>query len=409
MELIVDDLADLQNVDILWSSSIPGGILSDPTSANISVGQPGLYSVLITNPENGCNASAEVLVTSNDEFPTAVASVEEELNCVTDQVTLSGVGSSSDGNFTYLWTGPSLISGLNGLNPIVDQAGTYQIEVTNEDNGCITIENVIVTENLDVPTDLIAEITPPPCFNDPGAVRITAVEGGAGPYQYSIGSTTNYGDINSFDNLPSGPHQVFIIDSIGCTYEETIFIPVTPPIQAILDAEIQISLGDNTQLNTILTFPENEVTSIVWTPSETLSCNDCLNPFASPTETTIYRIMVTDANGCPAEDDVLVRVRPDRGIYIPNAFSPNSDGTNDIFLVFGNEKSIERIDNFIVADRWGEIVHRDENFQPNDPAHGWDGYLKGQLMNPAVFVYFATVTFIDGKTEVFKGDVTLMK
>ncbi|MEM9929505.1 MAG: T9SS type B sorting domain-containing protein, partial [Bacteroidota bacterium] len=110
-----------------------------------------------------------------------------------------------------------------------------------------------------------------------------------------------------------------------------------------------------------------------------------------------------------AQDSVQIIVDILRPIYFPTAFSPNGDGINDAFVPFGNNTQIVRILDFQVFDRWGESVFINTDFQPNDPAQGWDGRLKGQPMNPAVFVYSATVEFVDGKVLNFNGDVTLLR
>ncbi len=115
-----------------------------------------------------------------------------------------------------------------------------------------------------------------------------------------------------------------------------------------------------------------------------------------------------DTNLCEASDEILVRVKKDRLVYIPNVFSPNEDGQNDIFYIFGGD-GVERIDLFRIYDRWGEVVFSATNFDPNDEDFGWDGKLRGEPMNPAVFVYHATVTFIDGFVIEYTGDITLVR
>ncbi|TAK47027.1 MAG: T9SS type B sorting domain-containing protein [Saprospiraceae bacterium] len=88
---------------------------------------------------------------------------------------------------------------------------------------------------------------------------------------------------------------------------------------------------------------------------------------------------------------------------------PNGDGANDVFLIFAKPGTVKKIKSFLVFSRWGEAVFEYFNFQPNDPAYGWDGMYRGQPMKPAVFVWFAEVEFTDGGTELFEGDVTLVR
>jgi gliding motility-associated-like protein len=118
---------------------------------------------------------------------------------------------------------------------------------------------------------------------------------------------------------------------------------------------------------------------------------------------------VYDQNGCQASDDVLIVVNKDRRVYIPTVFSPNGDGVNDIFYILGDEGQIVMVKRFVIYNRWGELVHQESAFLPNDPSKGWDGYFRSDLMNPGVFVYAAEIEFIDGVTKLYTGDVTLMK
>ena len=97
-----------------------------------------------------------------------------------------------------------------------------------------------------------------------------------------------------------------------------------------------------------------------------------------------------------------------RRVYIPNAFSPNGDGTNDIFHISASTE-VERITKFSIFDRWGEIVFNADGTLPNDPRFGWDGELKNRRLNSAVFVYLIEVLFVDGERKVYSGDVTLVR
>jgi len=94
---------------------------------------------------------------------------------------------------------------------------------------------------------------------------------------------------------------------------------------------------------------------------------------------------------------------------VPNAFSPNGDGANDVFQIFAKPGTVKKIKSFLVFSRWGETVYQYFNFQPNNQDYGWDGMYRGQQMKPAVFAWFAEIEFTDGKTEVFEGDVTLVR
>jgi len=133
-----------------------------------------------------------------------------------------------------------------------------------------------------------------------------------------------------------------------------------------------------------------------------------LEPKIGPLQTTNYQITVVNEFGCVATDEVQIRVNKDRLVYVPNIFTPNGDGRNDILFVYGGQ-GVLRVKAFKMFNRWGELLHEAYNFQPEAPDSGWDGNFRGEVMNPGVFVYYAEVEFIDGRVELYKGDVTLMR
>jgi gliding motility-associated-like protein len=112
---------------------------------------------------------------------------------------------------------------------------------------------------------------------------------------------------------------------------------------------------------------------------------------------------VVDINGCKAEDTVTINVNTSTDIFIPNAFTPNNDGVNDQFKMFGELSNIYFLD-ISVFDRWGEKV-----FESNDPNFEWDGTYRGEPAPIGVYIYVATAVFNNGSHRDFKGSVTLLR
>jgi gliding motility-associated-like protein len=249
----------------------------------------------------------------------------------------------------------------------------------------------------------------PLCVDDLGTLSVVDVQGGLPPYVYSIDGGQTFTDTPIFENLAPGTYDLVVQDAVGTEIQdvEVLFQPVEVIIEATSTAEI--ILGDFYQIDASTNLGINNIGSITWTPATGLSCTNCLNPVATPSVTTEYTVVITDLNGCEAEARVLVTVQIERGIYIPNAFSPNDDGENDLFLIFAREGYVTNVRSFLVFDRWGDLVHEYYDFIPGDPAHGWDGRFRGKLMNSAVFAYFAIVETIDGEEILFEGDVTLVR
>ncbi|MEM1321330.1 MAG: gliding motility-associated C-terminal domain-containing protein, partial [Bacteroidota bacterium] len=399
------------NLSFTWNATPTGAIIAGDTTLNPLINQGGTFNLTIINLDNGCTNAASISVDQDTELPLAQAAVEDELDCLTLEVLLNGDGSSEGSIYTYRWEGPGLIDGSNGLRPTVNLPGNYQLTVRNTDNGCEAIDEIEVIENVDVPQGLEVVVIPPICQGDPGSIEILAVDGGQGPYFYSINGGQTFFDLNVFDVLEPGNYAVRVQDAAGCEYEELFNMPDVPAVAISLSPELIVNLGEDGQINATVNLLDSEIDTIIWTPTTNLSCINCLNPrIIRPLEEELYEIRVRDLKGCEDAAQIQLRLTKKRDVYIPNAFTPgDDDGLNDEFMIFANLETISRVNSFQVFDRWGELVFEDANFQPNDPTHSWDGTLRGEPMNPAVFVYWAEIEFIDGEVRLYKGDVTLIR
>lgn len=191
----------------------------------------------------------------------------------------------------------------------------------------------------------------------------------------------------------------------GCeTVYDSIYV-FENDLDISLGPDLEINLGDSVLINAQITGQP----SLEWfDPLEnTLSCYTCPETFARPFFDVEYTLMGMDANGCYGEDQIVVRVNKDRNIFIPNVFSPNFDGLNDIFYLQG--KGGGWINTFKIFNRWGAVVFESRGGFVNDPDYGWNGVFKGKELNSAVFVYYAEVEYLDGMVEVYAGDVTLVR
>lgn len=139
-----------------------------------------------------------------------------------------------------------------------------------------------------------------------------------------------------------------------------------------------------------------------WSPNVALTCTACPNPVSSPTVTQSYVLTGYNSKKCKYNDTLTVCVVQDCGeMFVPNAFSPNLDGVNDVLYVYG--KCLKNL-TFMVFNRWGEKV-----FETSDQKLGWDGTFNGEIMNTAVFVYRLEGTTFDEKSFSQKGNITLIR
>jgi gliding motility-associated-like protein len=179
----------------------------------------------------------------------------------------------------------------------------------------------------------------------------------------------------------------------GCSAQDSFEISVLPvPVLSVVPTDSTILAGSSVQLIGTGTG------TITWTPTDGLSCTDCLDPVATPTETTVYTMVVTNAAGCSASASVTVTVTPpDCTPDFPNAFTPNGDAANDQFKPIGD--AIESFD-LSVYNRWGQKVYKG-----NSP---WDGRLNDLDAPSDVYIYTVDVK-ICGSVLSRRGDVTLLR
>ncbi len=405
------DLIGTSNPDIVleYEWQLASGQTFSTGNQIIGVTNPGTYQFYVYNPENGCHNSSTVMVEQDTETPVADAGEAEDLTCIITNLTLEGSVSSSGGNnFVYNWTGPDggIIANANALTPIVQSPGTYSFMVTNLENGCTDTDEVEV--DLITPTGIEADLSQPLCHGDPAYLNISTIEGGAEPFVYSINGGSTFTQNDAFTLLSPGWHLLVVQDANGCEFTEGVYVEDIPELEIGLEPLVAIKLGESYQINATVNYPEDELASITWTSAGSLSCSDCLTPLANPLHTTDYLLEVITKNGCREEARIRLIVDERPAIYIPNVFSPNDDGNNEIFHVFAKDNTIDIINSLQIYTRWGELVFEVYDFPPNDPQFGWDGYHRGELVNSGVFVYWTEVELINGEKIILKGDVTVI-
>ena len=385
---------------------LQNGIVSGEDTSNPEIDLAGTYTFVVTDQINGCKDSLDIVVEQDIELPEANAEAEEILDCITESVNLSVAGSSTGDDISYLWNGDDILSGANTPNPEVGSPGLYQLTVINQNTGCENTAEVTVEENAERPTGALTTVLNPTCFGDEnGEIQVGPVFGGTAPYMYAVNDVNNMNLNPNIDNLTEGEYQLFIQDASGCEWDTSVFIINPEPIEVELGMNVVIKLGESVNLEASV---NNPITSSEWfTDIGTIQNTGSLTAEVAPLETTHYTVVVTNEDGCTSEDNIIVRVEVDRNVYIPNAFSPNEDGSNDYFTVFA-DYTIKEISEMNVFDKWGNQVFSKQNFAPNDELQGWNGKYRNESMNPGVFVYSVTIEFIDGKIGTYHGDLTLL-
>lgn len=202
---------------------------------------------------------------------------------------------------------------------------------------------------------------------------------------------------------PTQDRQYTVTISYGNCPDDsyTINVDVGTPATVIADPDKTIIKGESTILGATLSNPGLPVS---WRPTETLDNPNIIAPLATPPVTTTYVVTIQDG-ACITEDSMTIFVLEGcdgSAVRVPNVFTPNGDGKNDILKAYGI--GISDITYFRIYNRWGELVH--ESYDLNQ---GWDGSFNGKISNPGVYVYYLDVICVNGEKAIIKGNVTLLR
>ena len=181
-----------------------------------------------------------------------------------------------------------------------------------------------------------------------------------------------------------------------------------PPFTVELGPDLEVDLGEAVEVDPFFSLP---VESFTWGPPELVSCEpDCENPVWTPTASNTYYIEAVSTEGCLATDSIGIIVNEVRKVYIPNAFSPDGDGINDAFTIYGDMPNVQQIVQLTVYDRWGGVVFEEKKgFLPNDLGAGWDGTARGERLPAGIYTYLVKIRFLDEVVLAYAGDVLLIR
>lgn len=304
------------------------------------------------------------------------------------------------GQVEYLWSNGETTTTIRDL-----AAGTYSVTATDALGCSATLSaNIVETNGLEIETIQVQEST---CGEKNGAAFVTMADQ-TRTYFYTW--TNENGDVlgmeSNLSEMTPGKYLLEITDETDCFIIEEVLIGGSAMVTLEMEDRMMTNWGDNVKLEPYITGTGN--LTYEWSPAEGLSCTDCPSPSFSAEQETTYTLTVRSESGCSATKSVLVHVKKEHEVFIPTAFSPNADGNNDNFTVFGGDK-VHLIKSMVVADRWGNILFKKENFQANNELAGWDGTSRGKDLNVGVYIYTMEVEFIDGRVRSFGGDVTLAR
>ncbi len=386
------------------------GASSAQNPTNIVFQNPGTYSVMlvVSSPAGADTMQKFNYIVANactPPNPDFVAS--DSLICERDCITFTDL--STGGATTWAWSFPGGVpSTSTSPNPSVcySAPGLYDVTLTAGNQygtASFTKTAYIRADTCPLPeADFIAPVQMA-CSNTPFSFQGQIIAGG--PFtSWSWSFPGAVPDTSSLQN-PTGilytadglyDVQLIVTNQYGSdTIIQYSFIRIESVPTAFVGPDTSMFWGSSYQLSA------GGGVTYSWSPALGLDSATSPNPIASPLETTVYVVTISDGFGCFTTRQVVITILHNNDYFVPTAFSPNGDGRNDYLFLRGNNLYGIR---FSIYDRWGEKV-----FETTNQSVGWDGTYKGKDLNPGVFTYVFTINFDDESSVSKTGSVTLIR
>lgn len=391
---------------------------------------------------NGCNTATTVRVTDCQQQICNPDISGNRVFCDGDSITLD----AGSGFTSYTWNTGAITQTIKVKTP-----GKYVVTVTGQDN-CTGKDSVQVNTNPvpqvsisgsttfcnDSHTDLTAnadadslrwstnETTATISASQEQSYSVTVYKNGCSasasvqvslldpPSAFSLGNDTTFcGDFTRV--LSTGNQNTeWSTDESGAqitvTEEGTYIAIISNDCGSVSDTIVIskndlpiVDLGNDTAFcdGELLLSAPSEMRSYLWSTGDQ-------STEITVTEEGVYFVRITDGNGCANSDTIVISSNCANDLWIPNAFTPNGDGVNDVFLVRGNPRNTT-IEKFVIYNRWGNKVFEANNILPSDVTTGWDGKYKGEPSPFEVYGYEVIARFSNGEKKTLKGNVTLLK
>jgi gliding motility-associated-like protein len=379
--------------------------LGNTSSHTVYPVSPTTYTVNATDA-NGCvspsgSISVDVyLFTVSDLVMTPVSPL-----CEGTSATIGATVSGNPGTLTWVWSNPSWTNG-GPFTVQPNQTTTYQVTVTNQCGVSVSGNSTVIVHPL--PAISLAPQTSSGCDRVPFTFADNDPNNAGDTYYWNFGDNfTGTGSSITHNYLSSGTYNVNVIATspFGCVGNGSTLANVTvfdSPVadfavasNVMSELEPTFQFENQCSINTIgwqWDFGDN-TTDNVPSPSHTYAQRG----------TYTARLIATSNGGCTDTTEMPVTVAPEYTLYVPNAFTPNGDGKNDVFFAYGNE-----INEFYMAifDRWGNQIFSSDNI-----SNGWDGRAADgeEIAQQDVYVYKIAVKDFQGKSHRITGSFSLLK
>ncbi len=366
-----------------WS---PSTGLSSTTGGTVNASPGSSTGYTVTGTTSGCSATGSLAVNvTSTPILNVTASPASMCRGLSSSLAVSGAAN-------YTWSPSGALSDINLPMTTASPVQTTTYTVIGANGLCTSSATIalVVIQTATVQASKFGDV----CFGE--STTIEAIGGTT----YNWLPVTGLANANaaSTDVMPlvTTVYTVMASSPGLCPSASTVEVKVNPLPHVYAGRDTTINIDE-----TIMLTGTGDVEVGFLSPASTpLICNFCNAITVNPQEPTCYVLKGENGYGCVDYDTVCVYVTKDFNVYIPNAFTPNEDGYNDVFIPVGYGISEIRL---TIFDRWGEQI-----FTSNETSIGWDGSRKGKPCEQGVYVYKAEVKTMAGHTVQYVGHVTLL-
>ncbi len=322
-----------------------------------------------------------------------------------DIMICQGIGQTltATGAPSFTWAPSAGLSCVNCSLPVAtpDSVRDYTVTGTSA-QGCTNTD--VIRVSVKFPFQMLGGLRDTMCLGESGILAVS----GAATYAWWPTIGLNKATGSSVKATPSITTNYMVVgkDEKNC-FSDTAYFPIKvyPIPTVVAGGNKTINVGQTITLTP--TFSA-DVTNVKWSPTSWLVSSATPSITVKPNMETQYTVKVTNPGGCTASASVNIYVLCNgANVFIPNTFSPNGDGANDVFYPRGT--GLFTIKQARIFNRWGEEVFARYSFKANDKSLGWDGTSKGQKMGSDVYVYMIEIQCDNNSTLVYKGNIALIK
>ncbi len=396
---------------VRWTKgSFPGDVYINHFINYYDAVEQNNYYVEVWAAQNGCYGFNGKFVPMDTIIPRVDLGSDLLWQCNTTELALNP-NVDRGNNFQHVWQyrqGAQLGDPVNILDNKALAPGEYILEVVNRKNGCLKTDTLFVQRNTNVPELIEFEKIEPLCNKDSnGEIRISSIVGGSEPIMYFLdGKAVNQ---NEIVNLAAGSYSLTVKDKYDCQTDTTVVLTDPVLLTAALPVEVEITFGENADLEVETNYPETEIDEVIWKNAQGEIIGIGKNFNFTGQKTQVIEVEVTNIFGCKARARVKIIVESDVKFIISNVFSFSGLG-NDKFVIHKNKIPAELI-SFHMYDRWGNIVYTQYSTTLVDGGVtelGFEGTFNGSRLNSGVYTYSMVIKDLFGKVHSVNGDVTLL-